>query len=270
MGQKLSVCFGRTLIIHDVKNCQNPGKFARLSVVFSWMFLHAIEVLRPWKIHWVQWTRIFAFFSCTDCDPNQKQSTTTELEGLVNRLERLVDRLERSVSARELEYTNHLLCATQQAASEAVQSALGHTTHQRRPDAPLLQRGATIEEDTLKSLSNNNSLSDNLVSDNSRPAASTNEQLPTVLPESGAGDSTSSSTSLKQRICKLEDSVNNQINRTDDDLLSSGQIPTVVENMSVYAYQDIVSGPLAQFLALSTKIGGDVATQADFVRKAFE
>lgn len=206
----------------------------------------------------------FSIFYWLDCDPSQKQPTS-ELESLVNRLERLVDRLERTVSARELEYTNNLLTATHQVAVEAVQHAIQQQQITRRPDAPPFQRGATIEEDTLKSLSYNNSLSE-------APG-----DLPTVLPDPIASDSTSSSsTSLKQRIAKLEDC----INRTDDDLLnnsSSGgasvggvQIPTVVESMSVYAYQDIVSGPLAQWLALSTKIGGDVATQADFVRKAFE
>lgn len=39
--------------------------------------------------------------------------------------------------------------------------------------------------------------------------------------------------------------------------------------MSVLGYQDIVSGPLAQYLALSAKIGGDVAQHADSVAKAF-
>lgn len=39
--------------------------------------------------------------------------------------------------------------------------------------------------------------------------------------------------------------------------------------MSVYGFQDILSGPLAQYLQLSTKIGGDVAKQADLVNKAF-
>lgn len=39
--------------------------------------------------------------------------------------------------------------------------------------------------------------------------------------------------------------------------------------MSVYGFQDILSGPFAQFLQLSSKIGGDVAQQADFVNKAF-
>lgn len=39
--------------------------------------------------------------------------------------------------------------------------------------------------------------------------------------------------------------------------------------MSVYGFQDILSGPFAQYLQLSSKIGGDVAQQADFVNKAF-
>lgn len=39
--------------------------------------------------------------------------------------------------------------------------------------------------------------------------------------------------------------------------------------MSVLGYQDIVSGPLAAYLTLSAKIGGDVAQHADNVAKAF-
>lgn len=39
--------------------------------------------------------------------------------------------------------------------------------------------------------------------------------------------------------------------------------------MSLYGFQDILSGPFAQFVQLSTKIGGDVAQQAGFVQKAF-
>uniref|UniRef100_A0A336KDG3 CSON007862 protein n=1 Tax=Culicoides sonorensis TaxID=179676 RepID=A0A336KDG3_CULSO len=206
MGQKLSVCFGRTLIINDVKNCSNP-----------------------------------------DCDPSVKQTTNTELEGLVNRLERLVERLERTVSARELEYTTQLL-QTVQTVAAVTRSKEPPTNHHGH----ILQRGATIEEDTLKSLSNTNSISCELI------------------------DSTPQK--LEQRVASLEETAN-QINCTDDDLLC--QIPTVVEainscnsnksdNMSVLAYQDIVAGPLAQFLGLSSKIGGDVATQADFVKKAFD
>lgn len=38
MGQKLSVCFGRTLIINDVKNCGNPGKFIERLRETSYVF----------------------------------------------------------------------------------------------------------------------------------------------------------------------------------------------------------------------------------------
>lgn len=40
--------------------------------------------------------------------------------------------------------------------------------------------------------------------------------------------------------------------------------------MSVYGFEDIVNGPFAQYVQLSSKIGGDVAKQADFVNKAFQ
>lgn len=40
--------------------------------------------------------------------------------------------------------------------------------------------------------------------------------------------------------------------------------------MSVNAYEDIILGSLAQFLQLSKKIGDDVATQAEFVKQAFD
>uniref|UniRef100_A0A182MQE0 Adenylyl cyclase-associated protein n=1 Tax=Anopheles culicifacies TaxID=139723 RepID=A0A182MQE0_9DIPT len=48
---------------------------------------------------------------------------------------------------------------------------------------------------------------------------------------------------------------------------------TVVEQagkMSINAYEDIMLGSFANFIALSGKIGGDVATQAQFVKEAFD
>lgn len=46
--------------------------------------------------------------------------------------------------------------------------------------------------------------------------------------------------------------------------------PPISESMSVLGYQDIVQGPLSQYLALSTKIGGDVATHSKLVKAAFD
>lgn len=40
--------------------------------------------------------------------------------------------------------------------------------------------------------------------------------------------------------------------------------------MSVNGYQDILCGPFAQYVQLSSKIGGDVAKQSEFVSKAFQ
>ncbi|EDX03303.1 GD22924 [Drosophila simulans] len=40
-------------------------------------------------------------------------------------------------------------------------------------------------------------------------------------------------------------------------------------NMSVAGFEDIVTGPLSQYLTLSVKIGGDVAQHAELVRSAF-
>lgn len=87
---------------------------------------------------------------------------------------------------------------------------------------------------------------------------------------------------LEQRITELE----NNLNKSEEELV---EIPTVVSqivldkvtfndvnttttanNMSVNGYEDIIAGYLNPFLALSTKIGGDVATIADLVKKAFK
>lgn len=41
-------------------------------------------------------------------------------------------------------------------------------------------------------------------------------------------------------------------------------------NMSVAGFEDIVAGPLSEYLAHSNKIGGDVAQHAQLVKAAFE
>lgn len=92
------------------------------------------------------------------------------------------------------------------------------------------------------------------------------DNLPTVLPH------------LEKRINHIEEELNQETSKNLN-------IPTVVQQieikdppkkqdkvkaMSVHAYEDIMFGPLAQFLEKSNKIGGDVATIGDFVKKAFE
>ncbi|KAM8717247.1 hypothetical protein ACLKA7_004019 [Drosophila subpalustris] len=46
--------------------------------------------------------------------------------------------------------------------------------------------------------------------------------------------------------------------------------PPSSNNMSVAGFEDIMAGPLSQYLALSAKIGGDVAQHAQFVKAAFD
>jgi hypothetical protein len=75
--------------------------------------------------------------------------------------------------------------------------------------------------------------------------------LPTVLPH------------LEQRLEKLH-----QEQRRSK--LIEEEVFVVEKTMSVNAYEDIILGPLAQFLSLSKTIGDDVATQAEFVQKAFD
>ncbi|KAH8393537.1 hypothetical protein KR200_004137 [Drosophila serrata] len=45
--------------------------------------------------------------------------------------------------------------------------------------------------------------------------------------------------------------------------------PCSSNNMSVAGFEDIVAGPLSQYLSLSAKIGGDVAHHAELVKSAF-
>lgn len=75
--------------------------------------------------------------------------------------------------------------------------------------------------------------------------------LPTVLPH------------IEQRLEKLQ-----QEQRRSK--LFEQETFSIEKAMSVNAYEDIILGSLAQFLELSKKIGDDVATQAEFVKKAFD
>lgn len=53
MGQSLGVCFGRSLVVYDVKNCENPGEIrillegvgGTLEGRFKWK-----DVVRNWKV----------------------------------------------------------------------------------------------------------------------------------------------------------------------------------------------------------------------------
>ncbi|CAO1407767.1 unnamed protein product [Diamesa hyperborea] len=87
------------------------------------------------------------------------------------------------------------------------------------------------------------------------------KNLPTVLPH------------IEQRLERLQQEQKQQ--QQQQQKTKKQEFFAVLEDnhekkMSVAAYEDIISGSLAQFLELSEKIGDDVATQAEYVKKAFE
>ncbi|KNC31171.1 hypothetical protein FF38_14273 [Lucilia cuprina] len=183
-----------------------------------------------------------------DCDPDLKPSVAENLEHLVNRLEKLVERLERSISARELEIANR----TFDSVLEKKRASFDLETTELPPvpvenlsvseqTVKLNQRIERIEE-SLGKINERHSLSsrsDSLVHNhhNQLPKDNSLEDIPTVL----------------------------------DDFSSLPPPPPPLElNMSVLGFQDIMAGPLSQYLALSAKIGGDVAKHAEFVKKAFD
>lgn len=177
-------------------------------------------------------------YSHIDCDPDQP-SSTAQLNNLVNRLERIVERLERTVSARELEAVNATLNAV-------IQQTFADELETLPPPSPLSpsQTPPTIQtgDDTQfppppKPLLYNGDSVDI-------------ESLPTVINEQP------SSVILPAPISSPPPSP----------LVESS---STVVNMSVLGFQDIIDGPLAQYLQLSKKIGGDVEHHAADVEKAF-
>lgn len=48
------------------------------------------------------------------------------------------------------------------------------------------------------------------------------------------------------------------------------ELDLTVTTMSVAGYDDLVAGPVKEYLELSQKIGGDIATHSNLVKKAFE
>lgn len=147
-------------------------------------------------------------------------------------MERLVDRLERSISARELEIAN------------------------RTFNSVIEKKRSSFDIEAA--------------------------ELPPLPPEQ------ESVSSLDKRIDRIENSltkINDSFKKDSSEIsgvIQDGEgslenIPTVLDeyliediNMSVNGYQDIILGPVSQYLQLSNKIGGDVAKQAQIVKQAFD
>ncbi|XP_053673894.1 uncharacterized protein LOC128724154 [Anopheles nili] len=214
-----------------------------------------------------------------ECDPDLKPSSARELECLIDRLERIVDRLERTVSARELEETRRILkdaCIVGKAVIRS-NGTTGSDTKKPSSSASIISPRKTLVDDQ--------------------------NDLPTVLPSTPPP----SASYLHQQIDSLESSLfpefsdrpaqerqpkqlSTVIHKQPTDILNhtnqlttqeqgvavlsfSSQHGTVAEHankMSINAYEDIMLGSFASFTALSSKIGGDVATQAQLVKEAFD
>ncbi|XP_023317475.1 uncharacterized protein LOC106654003 isoform X4 [Trichogramma pretiosum] len=73
-----------------------------------------------------------------------------------------------------------------------------------------------------------------------------------------------------ERSLSLAEDTSQSSSSSRDSTVSGCSVVEVVKNMSLAAYEDIVAGPLHDYLQLSQKIGGDVASHAKLVEKAFQ
>ncbi|XP_054744955.1 adenylyl cyclase-associated protein 1 isoform X3 [Anastrepha obliqua] len=199
-----------------------------------------------------------------NCDPDLKPSVAENLEHLVNRLEHLVERLERSVSARELEIANRTF--------DTVLAKKCESFDLESTELPPLPVESLTEQLSLQTENLNDRIG----------------KIETTLNRINDRHSSSLSTSISQYSQQQRDQEEKQ--RYTEGSLEN--IPTVLEDyqvsprpfstteedslllpsppdMSVLGFQDIISGPLRQYLALSEKIGGDVAKHAQLVKLAF-
>ncbi|EAT34722.1 AAEL013074-PA [Aedes aegypti] len=219
-----------------------------------------------------------------NCDPDLKPSSSRELEHLIDRLERIVDRLERTVSARELEETRRILKGVCDA-GKAVVSVADETTGTDEdeklldsnsnsdlptvlpstppPSASYLHQQLDSLEATL--FPELNSVEPTTAAKDQPQVDQSLDTLPTVISQVVLDNSISSNNSNDQE----QNSVLEIANYPPPDEFCSTTQPPPSDNMSVNAYEDILLGTLANFLALSNKIGGDVAQQAELVQQAF-
>lgn len=228
---------------------------------------------------------IYPYFFPIDCDPDLKPSSSRELEHLIDRLERIVDRLERTVSARELEETRRILKGVCDA-GKAVVSVADETTGTDEdeklldsnsnsdlptvlpstppPSASYLHQQLDSLEATL--FPELNSVEPTTVAKDQPQVDQSLDTLPTVISQVVLDNSISSNNSNDQE----QNSVLEIADYPPPDEFCSTTQPPPSDNMSVNAYEDILLGTLANFLALSNKIGGDVAQQAELVQHAFK
>ncbi|KAL5280796.1 CAP1 family protein [Megaselia abdita] len=178
-----------------------------------------------------------------DCDPDIRPTITSDLEHLLNRLENLVERLERSLTAKELALANQTLDSVLETRRRSfdIESAELPPIPEPKPPQTLTNSNSDSFSLRLERIENslgrlNDSYKRESISENqtNTDAEGSLENIPTVLEDFQVHE------------------------------------PEPIDTMSVLGYQDIVNGPFSQYLALSQKIGGDVAQHSEFVRKAFD
>lgn len=169
---------------------------------------------------------------------------------MVNRLEKLVERLERSISARELEIANRTF-------DSVLEKKRRSSIDLETTELPLVPvENVSVSEQTVKLNQRIGRIEESLIKINERHSLSSHSDI--VIHNNHNHHLPNDSS--------LED-----IPTVLDDFSSLPPPPPPLElNMSVLGYQDIINGPLSQYLALSAKIGGDVANHAVFVKKAFD
>lgn len=174
----------------------------------------------------------------------------------------MVERLERSISARELEVANRTI--------DAVRTEKRESFNLEGAELPT---ESLTEQLPLQTESLNNRI----------------EKLEHSLNQINERHSSSLSTDSSQCSQQFREQQEQQQQKES----SLENIPTVLKDyqvctplpvttgeqysqlrpqpkMSVQGFQDIISGPLNQYLALSEKIGGDVAEHAQLVKLAFD
>lgn len=192
-------------------------------------------------------------------------------------MEQLVERLERSLSVRELEIANKTFTSVLERKRESFDL---ETTD--LPPIPISQQTNQLNqrieriETTLNKLNDSysNSLSLNGSSSSSGGHHHSKHPYKHIQQQQQQQQSDGS---LENIPTVLED-FHTEANTQTSPQPETSSIKAIVRSsetehihdMSVFGYQDIINGPLSQYLALSAKIGGDVAQQAALVKLAFD
>jgi len=92
-----------------------------------------------------------------------------------------------------------------------------------------------------------------------------------AVPTQDTAVQTSTPSPKKPASAKARIANNSKEDSTSSLIVHSKQIiPSQLTSMSVAGYEDLLAGPVSEYLQLSQKIGGDVAVHSKFVEKVFQ